>query len=260
MNDPHICAFFATRDEQYRALLPFVTDGIGRGEKAVHIIDGASRADHVRRLAAAGVDVHDAETRRQLDILTWDDTYLRDGRFDQAAMLRLVEETLRRARDEGFPLTRLIAHMEWALQDRPGVGDLLEYEARASALLRRYPDPVICAYDRAGFDAELAMDIVRVHPTVMNGGALLPNPLFVTPDVFLGERAAHARTATKRRRFTARCIHCRHAILAGVERVGDEEASVLREHLRACRQVVPIDRQREEQLGRLLQHYTVAED
>jgi hypothetical protein len=44
---------------------------------------------------------------------------------------------------QGFPLTRLLAHMEWALEDRPGVDDLVEYETRLNYLLPRYPDPVV---------------------------------------------------------------------------------------------------------------------
>src|SRR5712691_5820938 len=30
----HICAFFHNRDEEYRVLLPFIKDGLKRGEKA----------------------------------------------------------------------------------------------------------------------------------------------------------------------------------------------------------------------------------
>ena len=37
----------------------------------------------------------------------------------------------------------LIAHMEWALEDFPGVNDLVEYETRANFILPKYKDPVI---------------------------------------------------------------------------------------------------------------------
>ena len=40
----HICAFFHTRDEEYRVLLPFIKQGIDRGEKAFHIVDPKQRA------------------------------------------------------------------------------------------------------------------------------------------------------------------------------------------------------------------------
>jgi len=55
----------------------------------------------------------------------------------------LIEEVLTEGRRRGFPLTRLVAHMEWALEDRPGVDDLVEYETRLNYILPKYPDPVL---------------------------------------------------------------------------------------------------------------------
>ena len=58
-------------------------------------------------------------------------------------MLALVEEVLNNGKAQGFPLTRVVAQMEWALIDLPGVEDLLEYEIRLNYLLPRYGDPLI---------------------------------------------------------------------------------------------------------------------
>ena len=139
----HVCAFFNTRDEEYRVFLPFNKEGLAHGEKAFHIVDPTLRRDHVERLAAAGVDVGAVEKSGQLELRTWQEAYLRGGHFDQAAMLALIEEVLIEGRRRGFPLTRLVAHMEWALQDRPGVDDLVEYETRLNYILPKYPDPVL---------------------------------------------------------------------------------------------------------------------
>jgi hypothetical protein len=139
----HVCAFFHTPDEEYRVLLPFMVEGLQRGERAFHIVDPAMRADHTRRLEAGGVDVVATEQRDQLEIRVWDEAYLREGHFDQNAMLSLIQQVLEDGPRLGFPLTRLVAHMEWALEDRPGVDDLVEYETRLNYLLPRYHDPVI---------------------------------------------------------------------------------------------------------------------
>jgi transcriptional regulator with GAF, ATPase, and Fis domain len=112
---------------------------------------------------------------------------LRDGRFDQEAMLAFIQQVLISARAEGFPLTRLLAHMEWALEDRPGVNDLIEYEGRLNYILPRYHDPIVCVYDSSKFDAGVVMDMLRTHPVVLVGGALEQNPFFVAPDEFLKE-------------------------------------------------------------------------
>jgi hypothetical protein len=139
----HVCAFFATPDEEYRVLLPFIKEGVDRGERAFHIVDPRLRTDHVRRLREAGVDVDGAERRGQFELRNWEDAYLRDGHFDQNRMLALIEDVLQDGPKRGYRLTRLVAHMEWALEDRPGVDDLVEYETRLNYVLPRYPDPVV---------------------------------------------------------------------------------------------------------------------
>ena len=111
----HICAFFNTRDEEYRLFLPFIKEGLSRGEKAFHIVDPKLRHDHIERLMAASVDVAAVEKTGQLELRTWEEAYLRGGHFDQAAMLALIEDVLMAGKRQGFPLTRLVAHMEWAL-------------------------------------------------------------------------------------------------------------------------------------------------
>ncbi len=139
----HVCAFFDSTEEEDRVMLPFVREGIERGEKAYHIIDPDERARYLERLGGAGIPVEDALERGQFVLRSWHEAYLRGGRFDQDAMLELIEEVLDAGEAEGWPLTRLVAHMDWALEDFPGVDDLVEYEARLNYVLPRYRDPVI---------------------------------------------------------------------------------------------------------------------
>jgi len=183
----HICAFFNSPHEEHRVLRSFITEGFDRGERAVHIVDPQRRPDHVARLREAGIDVEQAVARGQLDLRTWQDTYLRRDHFDQDAMIALVEELLAASRTSAYRRTRLLGHMQWALLDRPGVEDLVEYETRLNYVLPKYDDPVICSYDLSRFGARVAFDIMRTHPVVIVGGVLQENPFFVPPDQLLLE-------------------------------------------------------------------------
>lgn len=182
----HICAFFHSQEEEYPALLPFIKKGIERGEKAFHVVNPQLRDEHLEYLVSVGIDTDTAEQSGQLELRNWQDAYLIDGHFDQERMLSLLQNVLDQARKDGYPLTRLVAHMEWALEDRPGVNDIVEYESRLNYFLHRYPDPVICVYDLAQFGA-CVIDILRTHPMVIIGGVLQENPFFVPPDDFLNE-------------------------------------------------------------------------
>ena len=183
----HICAFFNSIDEEHRVLRSFFRDGLDRGQKGFHVIDPDLRNAHLQRLADGGINVERAIGTGQLEVWPWQDAYLRRQRFDQDAMLALIEEVLQSSAAAGYPLTRLLAHMEWALLDRPGVDDLVEYETRLNYVLPKYDDLVICAYDLTKFGASVTVDILRTHPVVIIGGTLQENPFFVPPDQLLLE-------------------------------------------------------------------------
>jgi hypothetical protein len=102
-------------------------------------------------------------------------------------VLAFIEEVLRAGPAGGYPLTRQLAHMEWALLDKPGVEDLLEYEIRVNYVLPKYKNAVICAYDLTKIRSSVAIDMMRTHPAVIVGGLLHENPFFVPPDQFLLE-------------------------------------------------------------------------
>jgi hypothetical protein len=191
----HICAFFNGPDEEHRVLRSFIEEGFERGDKALHILDPELWEDHLRRLADAGIEVERAMGTGQLELRRWQDAYLRGDRFDQDAMLALLEEALRSGAASGYPLTRLVAHMEWAVLDKPGVYDLVEYEARLNYVLPKYDDPVICTYDLSKFSASVVMDIMRTHPAVIIGEVIQENPFFIPPDQFLLEIRERRRSA-----------------------------------------------------------------
>jgi hypothetical protein len=186
----HACAFFHTEEQFYKVLMPFIREGFTAGERAVHIVDPAKRDRHLQTLANAGIDaVHSQETR-QLEVRRWEDAYLREGRFEQDAMLALIQEVLEDGRRQEFPMTRLVANMEWALEDRPGVADIVEYESRLNYILPKYDDTVVCTYDLGKFSAAAVMDILRTHPMVIVGEVMQENPFYTAPDQLLPELEA----------------------------------------------------------------------
>ena len=182
----HACAFFHDREEEYRLLLPFVKEGFEQDDKIFQIVDGRHRDERLRRIGALGIDVATAERAGQLEVRPWEQAHLREGRFDQYAMLSLVEEVLGKGRQQ-FGFTRFWATMEWSLEDFPGTDDIVEYETRLNDVTARFEDAVICTYDLKRFSATVVMDILRTHPQVIVGGILQENPFYVPPEHFLQE-------------------------------------------------------------------------
>jgi hypothetical protein len=181
----HVCAFFSSPQEEYGTLLPFVRDGLERGERAYHILPSQYRDEHLEQLRGGGIDVEEARRRNQLEVATPQETYLRGGPFEKDAMLVFLRETLKAGTTLGFPLTRLIAHPETVLKNSPNVNDWIEFETRVNEVLPLYHDPVICAYDTNLLNGAIAVDILRTHPVAIIGGLLYENPFFVAPQELL---------------------------------------------------------------------------
>jgi hypothetical protein len=186
----HVGAFFNSPKEEYDTLLPFICDGINCGQRAFHVLP-SQQADHLRRLRDAGIDVEKAQSTRQLEVALPEDTYLRTGRFDKDAMLALIQEALEAGSALGFPLTRMIAHAETAVDDWRSGNEWVEYEMRLNDVLPNYNDPVNVNL----LTGPLAVDILRTHPVAIIGGVLIENTFFSRPEDFISE--VRARTGPR---------------------------------------------------------------
>ena len=52
----HVCAFFHSREDEYKVMLPFLKEGLEADEKVFQIIGQRQREERLRRLTDAGVD------------------------------------------------------------------------------------------------------------------------------------------------------------------------------------------------------------
>jgi len=187
---PHVCAFFRDTEEEDRALVPFMKEGLAAGEKIVATIDPVQREESIDRFVTAGLDFPAAGARGRFDLHGWSETHLGGGAFDPERTLGFFSEISQRASSEGFPLTRFITHMEWALEGGVLLTDLLEYEAKANKVWMSPTgpiNPVICAYDLRRFSAEIIVDVMRTHPMTLIDGLVYENPFFVPPEEFAQE-------------------------------------------------------------------------
>jgi len=196
LEDRHVCASFSSAAQEYDTLLPFVCDGINCGQRAYHVLPNHHKADHFQRLRDAGIDVEKVMKSRQLEVAVPEDTYLRTGRFNKVAMLVLIQEALKAGTALGFPLTRMIAHAEAAVDDWKSSNEWVEYEMRLNSVLPNFDDAVICTFDANLLTAPHAIDILRTHPMVIIGGVLVENSFFTRPQDFIHE--VQSRTGPSR--------------------------------------------------------------
>ena len=185
----HICAFFDSREQQYEVLMPYLSEGLERGDQVVTILESSSHQDHVSRLRSAGLPVPAATERQQLKLLASEDTYLKDGVFVVERMYQMLEDVLESAKHTEFPYVRTVGDMEWALQNCEGIDDLIVYEARVNQLAPHHECTLLCAYDLNRFSGRVIAEVLATHSHVLLNGQIFENPHYVEPVTYLKKLA-----------------------------------------------------------------------
>ena len=180
----HIASVFRSESEQYSSAVPFILAGLENGDKCVYVTDRSSRESVVNELMKVR-DIQNHLDAGHLTFMSRDETYLKGGHFDMNRMLGLWRETEKRALAEGYAGLRGTGEMSWYTSKKPGVENLVEYEARVNSLYPEIKPSFLCQYDEPSFDHSTMLDVVRVHPKVVIKGELCTNPYFMTPDEFL---------------------------------------------------------------------------
>jgi AcrR family transcriptional regulator len=165
----HVCALFEGVEEANSVLVPFMREGLDRGDQVVHLVEDRDiYSDGLNgQLPIAG-----PVESGQLKIETWDRAYLLDGRFNASKMLTYLRQSLRESVRLGYSGTRLIGDMEWAQDSVPGVEELVAYESAVDGILWRANDVIVCAYDLRSHSASRIAAVLGVHHTVFANGRL----------------------------------------------------------------------------------------
>jgi len=181
----HVCAFYRGLSERDEVLIPYLREGLRAGDKCICVVD-ATEPDTVLASLTGEIDLRSPLGSHQIDVLSSRQTYLRDGAFCTQTMLEFWDQSVGGAlRDPGFSFARAVGEMTWALRDMPGVAELVGYESELNRFLPQYPQVILCLYDLERFNGGMLVDIMKTHPKVLVGGAVVENPYYLDPDEFL---------------------------------------------------------------------------
>lgn len=198
----HICAFFESRDEVFGTLVPYIQQGLDRGEQVMSIVDERRRSEHLRRLEAEGIPVDSAIESDRLHVLTVQETYLKGGSFDGDAMYSLLHRTLVTAKKQGRRV-RISGDMEWTRQTGVSLDRLMEYEARVNILVPTFDCTLLCLYDPHTISGAGVLHAFATHPFMVLNGRARENPHYVEPLTYLKTRVPARKDRPPRARPTA---------------------------------------------------------
>lgn len=184
-SNDHLASIYETQDDQFKAIVPFLREGLEQGERCLYVADDNTEEEVREALIEGGIDVDAAIDAGALSIHSKADTYLRTGAFDRHEMLEFWEETLAEARDrKGYTGIRAAAEMSWALDEGEDLDRLVQYEAMLNTIYDGEDYVVLCQYNRKRFPDSVLSDVIRNHPLVVYDGTVCQNVHYHLPDEF----------------------------------------------------------------------------
>jgi signal transduction histidine kinase len=189
----HVCLIYDSFADQMAALVPFIQEGLARGECCAYIVDDRTAEEVAEVLVRHGVDLTGAQASGAFVFLTKRDAYLKRGVFEPAWMIDFLRQVETEALAKGFTALRVTGEMTWALGPETGCERLIEYEALLNRFFPGSHSLAICQYSRDRFPPEFIRDVLRTHPLAIVREEVHENLFYETPEMVLGQESAATR-------------------------------------------------------------------
>jgi PAS domain S-box-containing protein len=180
----HLCSIYRSKEEQMSIIVPFIINGLRRNEKCLYILDENTKEGIIKEFKKH-IEIRHYIESGQMIFLTKEETYLKNGFFDPDRMIQLLKDAEREAIESGYSGLRVTGEMTWVFTKLPGVERLVEYEAKLNHFFPKSNCVAICQYNEEKFDPEILAGVIYTHPKLILYDALVENPYYIPPDVFL---------------------------------------------------------------------------
>ena len=179
----HLCCIYKNKKEQL-SIIPFILAGLKNNEKCIYILNDNTREEIVQAFKELNIKIEEYINSKQLEFLTKEDTYLKDGYFDPDRMIELLKQSEEVAIKDGYKGLRVTGEMSWVFTRLQGVEKLIEYEAKLNYFLSQSRTAAVCQYDESKFTPEILLGVIRTHPKIILYDSVCENPHYVPPDEF----------------------------------------------------------------------------
>lgn len=181
----HLCLIYENQEEQFAAIVPFISVGLKRHEKCVYICDDNSSEVVLSALRTGGIDIDTAIKSGDFTIITKRDAYLKNGYFDPDEMIEFLKQETLATKKAGYSALRVTGEMTWILGGEPGTDRLIEYEAKLNIFFPEYDCSAVCQYNKKRFSSDILINVIRTHPKVIVGNIVCKNFYYVPAEEFL---------------------------------------------------------------------------
>ncbi|HAH20933.1 MAG: hypothetical protein A2Y00_01175 [Omnitrophica WOR_2 bacterium GWF2_43_52] len=181
----HVGVICKDQDEKLSLIISYMLDALKRKEKCVCVVTEEVKERIIKEFKRRGISVEKCAQWGQFILLSYEETYLKDGQFHSEKMVKILKNLHQSSLREGFNGLRITGEATASLMDFVGHKNFIAYEARINYF---FPDTKalgLCLYDEAEFSKDFLLDVIFTHPKLLFHGRFLDNPYYKEPAIFL---------------------------------------------------------------------------
>lgn len=158
----HFCQFYKTKKDLVDILVPYFKAGLENNEYCIWVTSSELQEAEAREaLRQAMPDFDRYLEKGSIEVVPYNEWYLKDGVFDPHVVLRAWVERHDRARQRGYDGLRLAGNTFWL--ENALWHDFDEYENAINSVIGNYRIIAICTYSLGRCGASEVVDVVQSH-------------------------------------------------------------------------------------------------
>ena len=158
----HLCQFYGTMEDLVEILIPYFSEGLRNNEFCMWITSPPLDADKAREeLSKAVPELGEYFRKGQIEIISYENWYLKENRFDSNRVLEAWIDKEESAISRGFDGLRLSGNTFWV--EKSLWKDFTEYEAAINDRILSRRMIALCTYCLGKCSGNDVVDVVRNH-------------------------------------------------------------------------------------------------
>jgi hypothetical protein len=159
----HICVFYRDEEQLRQMLVPYIADGLRKGERCFCAQGAHFSKQLVYDLKFLGIDADTAIKHGTLEIHTEDEAYFPNKRFEPWAMMDMLLLSIDDAIARGYSGFRTAGELSWAAQGDNDCDQLLTYERMVEKGFAGRSAIGLCQYNVNVFSPEILDAVTESH-------------------------------------------------------------------------------------------------
>jgi len=162
----HIAQLYDGKDEISEVVAPYMAKGLEQNERCLWVVSDISQTEARDNIMKSFPDIEAYIDNGQLEILSYEDWYLVDGRFDGQLVLNAASKKCQDAISNGYSGLRVAGSTCWL--DRDGWDSFMDFEETMNNSISDKKFLVVCSYNQSKCAKNKITDVMNSHKYVIS--------------------------------------------------------------------------------------------